>query len=955
MRIGGWFTNAPSVNCPRSVKQIYKFKSPGTVHEDEYSPEAMEASLNSDSSTRGEYYPIKMSRCFNRNHAGKNANELSQHERKVVVAAAYFAKKKLELGVKSLLSTVADYDNLLGKSPLSDLAKDFCGHPGLVGTEEYCAQLSQCPKDPGMSAFEEQVRIAKQALKVIDIVDDTPTGNLNEDFVAKKRQIADSLKTLHPWLKKGSVFRNALKDDRDWIPVRNALLSHFTAARANVVNNLREHLSVASCFNPKIGGSPPADCSSKAVGKFLEKTPAYPKLAFLSQEPTVQTRYREVDIMMGQAACFLGSAEAVRLDNDTRNELLVNLGLTAVGVGAGPAIARAMAVGGRAVAVSAQSARVVEAAIGAVRIAPATARVVAALVDAGSAAKGIVDAIGECKELLNQWDRPITAASSGVPACPGTSTDPQRISRAFTADVTGCVIAGAGSVVPIVLPGVARKLGKVFQVTPVARTANKVFFALASKFDRFKSPPSLFVHVENAYLKSMNNIDFDKATEITQKYLSLLQREVDADPELAGKVMVSYQDYKGVRLAFDGDPAQLENAMLKIHGKIENEFADWAKSNGLQNFLPHGGTHQPPKEWFNWGSGLSDSEAEIAAREARGLKTGGVVRYVDVDSRVVSKLKGVETSRAALEKSLPRDLLDDGVLNSDAIEILRSAQKLKGRTNDPSGRAKYLAHLATRFKQRFGVSLANAQLDQMAKYFSDVDTLMIGVYQTSTKSIKPPARTGFYAMDRAGLGPDNVHAAMKAMSDAGRRGLGVRETMSEVRKSSEKVTQALVTTLDTAKKAAASVGIQAKVERSGDDLWLVVNRDLSPAQQHAFADALARNEVGKKLRLMFTPKALGGKPLTAAQKLDLTGGMSLMEKNLRLKIESEFSDPAMRRQFNRVTLGMRMDDQGGVELLMGVPRDSPLRNSLEATREELLKLARRSAAEVQFKPGQSIR
>lgn len=306
--------------------------------------------------------------------------------------------------------------------------------------------------------------------------------------------------------------------------------------------------------------------------------------------------------------------------------------------------------------------------------------------------------------------------------------------------------------------------------------------AFISGFDDI--PPGkkpVYFDVENSVLKQLND-EIMETKDLSDATGNLFNRilfdKIQKSPELAGKLEGRYRDFKSLRFRFLIDEGEDSTAILKalkkLYSESTSEFEKALSATGLGPlWARRNGQLGDPKKWFLAGTGETPLEANMAARQARGMlkEPGSSSKLVEYKSRIdnlAKDIKGVESLRLELQgtRSLgeAKIMVNAGgkkkVLSKDAIGILR-----KTKSGDFDSTEKYHAALNTQFKKLFGVEVEAKDLNKMTTYFESVDSLAPPLFVRNRAGIDlGQSENGLVSVDFTGVGVDNAYQAMVGLA-----------------------------------------------------------------------------------------------------------------------------------------------------------------------------------------------
>lgn len=338
---------------------------------------------------------------------------------------------------------------------------------------------------------------------------------------------------------------------------------------------------------------------------------------------------------------------------------------------------------------------------------------------------------------------------------------------------------------------------------------NRTFIAGIDEIPRGKKP--VYFDVENSVLKQLNDeiMETKDLSDATGNLFNrILYDKIQKSPELSGKLEGRYRDFKSLRFRFlidEGeDSKEILNSLRKVYLESADEFEKSLAATGLGPLWEgRSGQLGDPKKWFLAGAGETPLEANMAARQARGMlkEPGSTSKLVEYESRIdnlASDIKGVEKIRLELQgtKSLTKArIMVKGagrkkILSKDAIGILR-----KTKSNDFDSTEKYHAALNSQFKKLFGTEVDPKDLDKMTTYFESVDSLAPPLFVRNRAGIDlGQSENGLVSVDFTGVGVDNAYQAMVGLAKnttSGNHKTMVSKSLEAVDEYVEKVTESM--------------------------------------------------------------------------------------------------------------------------------------------------------------------
>lgn len=288
---------------------------------------------------------------------------------------------------------------------------------------------------------------------------------------------------------------------------------------------------------------------------------------------------------------------------------------------------------------------------------------------------------------------------------------------------------------------------------------------------------AVYFDVENSVLKQLNDEIFetkDLGDAAGNLFNRILYDKIQKTPELAQKLNGKYRDFKSLRFQFlldEGeDSKKILDLLKKVYGQSAAEFERELKATGLGPLWnARIGQAGDPEKWFLAGAGNSPLEANMAARQSRGMlsemgTSNRMVLYSDrvdvlaTDIREVEKIRNALGDIPTLQKS--NIVIDSGngnvILSKDAISVLRKTKRGDFKNLDD-----YRKAVNKQFQKVFGTKVDNNSIDGMTKYFEGVDALSPPLFVRSRTGIDlSQANNGLVSVDFTGVGVDNAYEAM---------------------------------------------------------------------------------------------------------------------------------------------------------------------------------------------------
>lgn len=414
---------------------------------------------------------------------------------------------------------------------------------------------------------------------------------------------------------------------------------------------------------------------------------------------------------------------------------------------------------------------------------------------------------------------------------------------------------------------------------------------------------AVYFDVENSMLKQLNDEILetkDYSDAATNFFNKTMWDKIQADPVLRTKLEGRYRDFKSMRFRFlldEGEDAtDLMNRLKKAYGDASSKFGDFMGKTGLEplwNGKP--GQAGKPEKWFLAGVGDTPLEANMAARQARGMvedmgTSNRLVQYSDRVDNLAGDISNIEKVRDSLSnvQSLKKSgiMVDPGngrhVLDKDAIGILRKTKRA-----DFEDIGEYRAAVKKQFKTLYGSEVDNLSVDAMTRYFEGVDSLAPPLFVRSRTGIDlSEAKNGLVSVDFTGVGVDNAYEAM----------VGLTKNVNEVQSNASLVGSALtsvdkhvdnVTDAMNKSKQAFNNGTQSvtKAEKpavfSGDDGMYFPDKKWTNIEKQKLVDELAQNDPSKYRVTFVETTYKNGETIPPAMRSEYIVKAEKVEKSIR--------------------------------------------------------------------------
>ncbi len=294
-------------------------------------------------------------------------------------------------------------------------------------------------------------------------------------------------------------------------------------------------------------------------------------------------------------------------------------------------------------------------------------------------------------------------------------------------------------------------------------TEYKDFKSMRFKLRDLKSQKFVYVDVENAILKDLNDLVFEEK-KLGDAVINLHQN-------------IFYEELQK-KIVLTGKGNSLEKILEEIYAETNERFLLQLKEAKLTELWgAYSGQISNPKQWFLSGIGHNPIEANMAARGARSHLASGpegkLLNFSDHLPKLYEDLKVIEDSQKALATS--SILLKEGLLTSigkergalkyilsdEVIEVLR-----KNKRGSFVNEAEYQQMIRGRLKELYnGVEIGDSEINLMTKYFENCDAINPPLFIRDRHKIELAlAEHGIVSLDFSGMGVENIKAIMSAMS-----------------------------------------------------------------------------------------------------------------------------------------------------------------------------------------------
>lgn len=489
------------------------------------------------------------------------------------------------------------------------------------------------------------------------------------------------------------------------------------------------------------------------------------------------------------------------------------------------------------------------------------------------------------------------------------------------------------------------KYGKELKLAP---EANKEFMAKVEADLGRKDGRVFYFDVENSVQKKLNDEIFREKTAVdalNNSFFKKFNENLREFPELMERLGGEYKDYKSYRLRLElkpGDePERFQHLLAELYKKTNKEFANDPLLVQLRKELPpRSDSLADPATWFLGGSGQNALEANMAARSAR-KNVGSTINPPKLNTfkehvgALSKEIDGIEQTRKSLsaqslllEKRILETANNGQVIPSKSmIGILR-----KVKPGDFETEEQFLSKISSKTQEMFGEKIDRETAKSLASYFQKVDSLSPPLFSTERVAIDlKEAQKGIVSIDFAGIGVDNIHEQMKALTEVGANVDAEKKlhaSFTKMQSGVNEVTRQMEEAKDVFRKAVSNVDQADKKSPlfSGDDgIFMPGNRAWGDADKAKLVQSLATSADPSKFRVTFVSSTYAeGKVIPAAERSKRIVRAETLEKDIRSKIIGiEKISEAEAKKFI-TAIDYAPSEKGGVfNLILGGKQFSP--------------------------------
>lgn len=460
-----------------------------------------------------------------------------------------------------------------------------------------------------------------------------------------------------------------------------------------------------------------------------------------------------------------------------------------------------------------------------------------------------------------------------------------------------------------------------------------------------ESNSSLYLDVENAALKRLNDSLGDKelVTSLTNLHKDILYDKINRlTKKYKGIEFEVYSDFKSLRFAFTPKdiPEDIRKSFLNdlnlTYKNANQEFANKVKSlDGIGE--------ENVARWFEGGISSFADGAGQAAKRARTISRdiSNLVSFDNIKAMVsadIDKIKyySLSLKSGPLKEAKLVETLPNGKGHTLKLEVFETVRKsIDNHTTSDLDEVLSLSksdisHLQASeilnskevrqsLKEKFGVTLTDAESAGVVRYIKELDGLTPGLRQESrVVASLDKASAGGFSGDITGMGARNIQQVAYDILDA--TDLDAEKVLHATRLGEQNITKKFNEIKDNFTTTVKSVfderGVVYKSRCSGDDCVVIPARELKKSDELAIVDAFRKQDNPSQYRLSFIPPNIKADSRTL-----LSTHGELIEKELRKQLTGVASDRVSYEKLAKLTIGPRMPssvNKGKVELYLGV-------------------------------------
>lgn len=421
----------------------------------------------------------------------------------------------------------------------------------------------------------------------------------------------------------------------------------------------------------------------------------------------------------------------------------------------------------------------------------------------------------------------------------------------------------------------------------------------------------VFLDVENAYLKKLNDTTNDKnfITSLTNKHKEIMFSKIkEFEAKNPGLEVIPYSDFKSSRFAFKGKiPADLNDQLAKVFTDANKDFTTVLRASTVVK------ADDPVEDWFRSGIGNTADQANMAAKYSRSIEGKNVLQNYsspDIQEKLYTTKGRIESIRENIERNLSQStqLLEkvDGtnkfILKSDVIDVLRKSDSTETARES--------------LKKFYGVEVTDNQALEMKNYVSDVDQFNPGIRTAKREFANfSEATNGGMSADFAGMGAANLSGTAKALAKADDLDSAIKLTRLE----EKRITQDFVVKKENFENKVNQYLVSKKhmgetsVNCSGDDCVVITAKNMDTKTKAELIQRLSRDDNPSGMRVAFIADQIKD---SATRNVLAAHGESV-EKILRKKMAGEIQTEKLQKILFSVDVKGQNFGEGEMKLIIG--------------------------------------
>lgn len=421
----------------------------------------------------------------------------------------------------------------------------------------------------------------------------------------------------------------------------------------------------------------------------------------------------------------------------------------------------------------------------------------------------------------------------------------------------------------------------------------------------------MFLDVENAYLKKLNDTTKDKnfITSLTNKHKEIMFLKMkEFGLKNPGLEIIPYSDFKSTRFAFKGQiPANLQDQLAGVFADANKDFTTVIRASSVVK------AEDPIEDWFRSGLGQTADQANMAAKYSRSVEGQNILQNYsspNIQEKLYTTKGRIENLRENIQKNFAdkNQILEkiEGtekyILKSDVIDVIRKSDSTESARES--------------MKKFYGVDVTESQALEMKNYISDVDQFNPGIRTAKREFANfSEATNGGLSADFAGMGASNLSGTGKALAKANDLDSAIKLTRLE----EKRITQEFVQKKENFENKVNQYLVSKKhmgqttINCSGDDCVVITAKNLDAKTKTELVQRLSRDDSPAGLRLAFIRDQIED---PATRNILASHGESV-EKILRKKIAGEVPTEKLQKILFSVDVKGQNFGEGEMKLIIG--------------------------------------